>query len=176
MPSSRILISSNVLSSTAASVTFSAIPSTYTDLVLRYSARTNEADYYNDTKITFNGSTASNYSVTLLYGSPPNDYSSLRGSNAANLGRSYINANSSTSNTFASGEVYLPSYTTSQNKPIGGFSATENNTANSYQTLIAATAGLFRDTTAISSITMAAQGSTLFVSGSSFYLYGIKNS
>ena len=37
------LISSNVLSSSAASVTFSSIASTYTDLVLRVSARDDRA-------------------------------------------------------------------------------------------------------------------------------------
>lgn len=175
MANTYTLISSNELSSSAASVTFSAIPSTYTDLVLRYSARTNEAAIYNDTKVTFNGSTASNYSVILLYGTPT-DVSSLRSSNAANLGRNYIDGANATSNTFASGEIYIPSYTVSQNKPISGFSVVENNSSTAYGNLIATIAGLFRDTTAISSITMAAQGSTQFVSGSSFYLYGIKSS
>ena len=36
------LISSNVLASSAATVTFSSIPATYTDLVLRVSARNND--------------------------------------------------------------------------------------------------------------------------------------
>ena len=47
MPSTYTLISSNVLASSAASVTFSAIPSTYTDLVVRASIRsdaTSDAD------------------------------------------------------------------------------------------------------------------------------------
>lgn len=175
MANTYTIISSNVLSSSAASVTFSAIPSTYTDLVLRYTARTNEAGVYNDTKITFNGSTATNYSATLLYGTPT-DVASLRSSNAANLGRNYTDGANATANTFASGEVYISSYAASQNKAISGYSVTENNSSAAYDTLIAAAAGLFRDTTAISSITMAAQGSTLFVSGSSFYLYGISKS
>lgn len=176
MPVTYQLISSNVLSSSAASVTFSSIPATYTDLVLRYSARTDEAGSpYNDTKITFNGSTASNYSVTLLY-ADTTSAGSLRGSNAANIGRNYIDAAGATSNTFASGEIYIPSYTVSQFKPLSSLNVTENNSATASTTLTAAVAGLFRNNTAISSITMAAQGSTQFVSGSSFYLYGISKS
>ena len=49
MPATYTLIASNTLSSAAASVTFSAIPATYTDLVLRYSARSDGAsvdDYF----------------------------------------------------------------------------------------------------------------------------------
>lgn len=176
MAATYTLISSNVLSTTAASVTFSSIPATYTDLIIKYSARTDESgSYFNDTKLTFNGSTASNYSVTAIYGKP-GDPGSLRSTSAANIGRNYINAASATTNAFASGEVYIPSYTTSQNKPLSAFNATETNGSLDYQTIMAAVAGLFRDTTAISSITIAAQGSTLFIAGSSFYLYGIKNS
>ena len=54
------LISSNVLGSSAASVTFSSIPATYTDLVLRVSARTDADD---TSLITFNGTTTG-YSKT----------------------------------------------------------------------------------------------------------------
>ena len=43
MATTYTLITSQTLASSAASVTFSSIPSTYTDLVLRVSARTDNA-------------------------------------------------------------------------------------------------------------------------------------
>ena len=176
MPSpTYVALAKTVLTGTQASVSFSSISSAYTDLVLVYSARTNEAGNYNDTKITFNGSTSAVYSATLLY-ADTTTAGSLRDSGASNLGRNYINGNNATANTFASGELYFPNYAGSTNKVIGATSVTENNTSTNGTTLTAATAGLWRDTSAINSITIAAQGSTLFVSGSRFDLYGIKNS
>jgi hypothetical protein len=43
MANTYTLIASNTLGASAASVTFSAIPSTYTDLVVRYSAASCDA-------------------------------------------------------------------------------------------------------------------------------------
>ena len=77
---------------------------------------------------------------------------------------------SATSNTFATAEIYIPSYRVSQHKQISMDSATENNATTAYR---AVDAGLWRSTAAITSIEL--DGSN-FVSGSSFYLYGIKNS
>jgi len=68
MANTYTLIESQVLGSSAASVTFSAIPATYTDLVLRYSARHNNAFSISQVLITFNGDTAANYSETVVYG------------------------------------------------------------------------------------------------------------
>lgn len=172
MAGTYIPLAKTVLTGTQATITFSSIPQTYTDLLLVYSARTNEASAYNDTKITFNGSTSAVYSATLLYADTTTS-GSLRDSGASNLGRNYIDGNSATANTFASAELYIPNYTGSINKVIGATSVTENNTTTNSTTLTAATAGLWRDTSAITSISIAAQGSTLFVSGSRFDLYGI---
>jgi len=84
-----------------------------------------------------------------------------------------INASNATSNVFSSGEVYIPNYTSSTQKPSYGFSAAEDSATPAYLTL---TANLGTATTAISSITFLSINSNNFVSGSSFYLYGIKNS
>jgi len=169
MPSTYTLISSNVLSSSAASVTFSAIPSTYTDLVLRISTRVNYASVDGNILIRFNGDTASNYSYTFIYGNGTSLVSS-RGSTTRIIAASSTQGSSATSNTFASAEIYIPSYLVSQNKPVSIDSATENNATEAYR---GATAGLWRNTAAITSINL--EGGD-FVSGSSFYLYGIKNS
>jgi hypothetical protein len=173
MPSTYTLISSNVLSTTAASVTFSAIPATFTDLVLRISARDSFSNGNGvSIKLRFNSDTASNYSWTLLEGSG----SFVGSSQASNQsGRTDFEASSDagqTANTFGSTEIYIPSYTVSQNKPISGIGASENNSATAHR--MGASANLWRNTAAISQISITTFQN--FVSGSSFYLYGIKNS
>jgi hypothetical protein len=169
MPNTYTLISSNVLGSSAASVTFSAIPSTYTDLVIRASIR-NSSGGTAAIATTFNGQ-ASGYSVTRLRGSGTTG-SSGRTSSSTFL---YFSLTDSTytANTFASWEMYLPNYLSTTNKPVSNFSVTENNSAADYY--IDLNAGLSNITSAITSVTLSADGNT-FVSGSSFYLYGIKNS
>ena len=63
------LISSNVLTSSQASVTFSAIPATYTDLVLRISAQADGAsNAFDNITLTFNGTGTTNHSSTRLTG------------------------------------------------------------------------------------------------------------
>jgi hypothetical protein len=170
MPSTYTLISSNVLGSSAASVTFSAIPSTYTDLVVRFSARGSVAAEQLTLAIRVNSDTGTNYSYTLLYGTgsaagslnnPNNDY-------VAGLG----NGNTSTSSTFSNGELYIPSYTASQNKPMSVSQVYENNATSAR---IHGEAGLWRSTSAITAISFTATSGTISAD-SSFYLYGIKNS
>ena len=163
------LISSNVLTTTAASVTFSAIPATYTDLVVRVSARSDRANTQDDIRITFN-STTTNYSYTYLRGNGSAVVSSSVNSDPWTWFGN-IDAANATSGTFSNGELYIPSYTVSQNKPASAIMAMEDNATTAFMT---ANANLWRNTAAISSINFAL-GFGNFVSGSSFYLYGISN-
>jgi hypothetical protein len=171
MPTTYTLISSNVLTSSAASVTFSSIPATYTDLVLRISVRgtsTDTTDYPAVLQINDTSSTLS-YTEVGYWGGTPASYN--------NTGTFYIpqfSLATTTANTFGTSEVYFPNYTVSQNKPFSAFGAPENNGAINSRG-ISAFAGLWRNTAAITKLymTMAAGN---FESGSSFYLYGIKNS
>jgi hypothetical protein len=163
------LIASNVLTSSVAVVTFSSIPATFTDLVLRISTRVDFATVDSNVLIRFNGDTASNYSTTWLRGSGSASNSS-RNSGTRIIGAAATQGTSATNNTFASAEIYIPSYTVSQNKPVAIDSATENNATEAYRVV---DAGLWRNTAAITSIEL---DGTNFVAGSSFYLYGISNS
>lgn len=174
MANTYTLIASNTLSSSAASVTFSSIPATYTDLVLRISARSNEAVVDSSFNVKFNGITTTTYSRIRLVGNGATASSSLL-SNATSIDTSHnINGSTATSNTFSNVEIYIPSYTVSQNKPVSLFNVLENNTTTAY---INASAALWRNTATISSITLdGIPASGQFVSGSSFFLYGIKNS
>ena len=173
MANTYTLISSNVLSSSAASVTFSAIPSTYTDLVLRSSVRSTYASAYDALVVSINGTSANN-SYTWILGSGASAVSGRDqyGANRAYLGS--VNGSTSTSNTFASSEWYLSNYAGSTNKTSSAASAFENNIS-SGDVYVGAIANLYSNTTAITSLTAKAYFGNL-ASGSSFYLYGIKNS
>ena len=168
------LISSNVLASSAASVTFSSIPATYTDLVLRMSVRTNAGSNTDSIEITFNGDTSSNYSTRVLYGSGSGGAGADQYANNVPSRVWYgATGNTATANTFGSAEVYIPNYLVSQNKQTGNVGMAETNAA---AALMAATASLWRNTAAITTILLdPLDGSASFQIGSSFYLYGISN-
>jgi hypothetical protein len=175
MPSTYTLISSNVLGSSAASVTFSAIPSTYTDLVLRLSTRTTNATAWQNfpyidfgssqtqstTMLAGNGSANKSRRTTSTTGYLLN-YDDLEGSDSAG----------NTASTFDSIEIYIPNYLSTVTKPMSSFGVAENNTTKGF---IQATALLSARTTAISTIRCFSDGQT-FAVGSSFYLYGLKSS
>ena len=179
MANTYTLISSNVLTGSAASVTFSAIPSTYTDLVLRFTARSNASgatDSIGDIRI--NGATTTLYSNTTIYGDGVSAVSN-RTSTQTYAQCFTVSGAGATTNTFGTVELYLPNYTsTSQNKVVSTYSAAESNTttANTWY-WNGATAALYRESAnAITEIDIALRSSgSSFVSGSSFYLYGIKN-
>lgn len=173
MPVTYTLIASNTLSSSAASVTFSAIPNTYTDLVLRMSLRSTEASTTTPIEITFNSDTATNYSVTRINGSGSSGASSSSRTNYNFIDGFQVPGANGTSNTFSSTELYIPNYTASQNKPLSLMQVDERNNTVAEMNAIA---GLWRNTAAITSITLDFFGATTYASGSSFFLYGIKNS
>lgn len=169
MPSSRFLIASNTLTSSAASVTFSSIPGTYTDLVLRVSARNNTAGTVYDAayQIKFNGVSGGN-SYTQLAGNGASASSNRATSTDIEIGRTPNSG--ATSNTFSNAEVYIPNYAGSTSKPTANFNVAENNNTTAKMQV---TAGLVSSTSAITSLEIVSADT--FVSGSSFFLYGISN-
>jgi hypothetical protein len=175
MANTYVLIASSTLSATTQSVTFSSIPQTYTDLVLRMSYRTDAAGSFgSNPAIRINSDATSNYSYTAL---------EAKGTSAASLAESSINAlymqssdsAGNTASTFTSNEVYIPNYTSTTSKPISQFKAAEQNATGAEMHIFAS---LYRGTSAISTILIAPSSNIVsnnFVSGSSFFLYGIKN-
>jgi hypothetical protein len=166
------LISSNTLSSSAASVTFSAIPATYTDLLVKISARSDDGGNLGSLQLSVNG-TSANHSSTEINGYNTTASSSRRTATTRLWFENAVDAGSITANTFSSIEIYIPNYLSSVAKPMSGDYGAENNSSSIW--LRGATAGLWNNTSAITSLVFYQQGFN-FVSGSSFYLYGIKNS
>jgi hypothetical protein len=168
-----VAIAKNLLTSNQASVTFSGIPSTYTDLLLTFSVRTAAADYQATLTYQFN-STTGNYSETYLRA----NFASVSSSRDSNQTKAYgmlvFNGDTSTSNTFSSGEIYIPNYAGSTNKVLSMTGVNENNNAN--QNNIVPYAGLWSNTAAITSIKIEDYYGNNLLTGSRFDLYGIKNS
>jgi hypothetical protein len=155
------LIARQELTSAAASITFSSIPATFTDLYLLVSARSSTtSDFY---RIRPNGST-SNHTGRFLDG---DGSSVVSGTSAPIFGRQ--SKSDMTANTFGSDSWYLPNYTAASAKSISVDVANENNAT---ENALGINAGLWDDTSAITSIEFH-PGAGDFVSGSSFTLYGI---
>jgi hypothetical protein len=174
MASTYTLIASTTTSGSAGSVTFSSIPSTYTDLVLRGSTRSDwgGGSIRDFLQVSIGGGGSGTYSETYLQGNGA-EASSGRLSNTTGLGQnSVMPASGATANTFGNWELYIPSYTAAQNKQMAIDSVTENNATTAY---IVPVANLLRSTGSISSITLIPTNGA-FVNGSTCYLYGIKNS
>ena len=165
----RFLISSQTLASSAATVTFSSIPATYTDLVLRVSARVASAVSQTDMYIYTNGSQTNN-SDTILYSNGSTVYSARNINAPAEWYGGQVDGASATTSTFSSAEYYYPNYAGSANKVGLAFMVSENNSATLNSILVGAE--LRSNTAAITSIIFDSNGAN-FVSGSSFYLYGI---
>jgi hypothetical protein len=166
---SMTLIATQTLTSTAASITFSSIPQTFTDLQLVISARTGRAvDPDDAVSVKFNSNT-SGYTNRILQGN-----GSVASSSTGFFGQGFYlataNGAGSTSNTFGNSSVYIPNYAGSTNKSVSSDNVVENNATQAPINLIA---GLWSNTSAITSITCDNFSVTNFAIGSTFALYGI---
>jgi hypothetical protein len=174
MANTYTLISSNVLTSNTASVTFSSIPNTYSDLILRMSTRiyVDGSTTLYPFNLTLNSTGTTLFSETLIRQNSTT-IQSTRQTAQPNMYFNYADAELATADTFASNEVYVPNYASAAYKPFLSNSHSENNTSGVWLT---ANAGLYSSTSAVTSITLWNASTFYFVPGSSFYLYGIKNS
>ena len=170
MATTYTLIEAKTLTTTTASITFSSIPGTYTDLLLKISSRNN--DIYNEIHFRFNGNSGNNYSGRNIYGNGSSAISSSSSSISSLQNLTVESVSGQTANTFGNTELYIPNYTSSNNKSVSADGVQENN-ATSAQAMLGA--GLWAQTSAITSIeAFPSIGS--FVAHSTFYLYGISNS
>lgn len=174
MPSpTYVALAKTVLTSDQTDVTFSTIPSTYTDLIILMSARGSDTGNNDRVKITVNAS-GTTYSNVYLYSQGTTITSAMLSGGNTYIQMWGITSDGGTSSTFNNAEIYIPNYTASTNKVISVSAVAENNSTNT--NLAGITAGLWRNTSAITSITLDPVLGTNFVSGSRFDLYGIKNS
>jgi hypothetical protein len=157
-------IATTELTASQANITFSSIPSGYTDLKLVMSARSDRAANADPLTISLNTSTTG-ITFKTLYGN-----GSATGSyTEAGDYFTYINSASSSSNTFSSFELYLPNYTSSTNKSWSVDNAWENNATANGDFLVA---GLQTVTSAVNSIKLSTVVG-LFTQYTTATLYGI---
>ena len=170
-----VAISKNVLTSNQSSITFSGIPSTYTDLCLLVSARSSDTStLYTGLLMQVNSVTSGNTYVEVL-GYTTGVIGTTNQFGASKMFAGFYSSDLTTSNTFGSGEIYIPNYAGSTRKTFSITSVSERNASSadsSYQTIAS---GLLTDTAGISSLTINFSGYNI-LSGSRFDLYGIKNS
>jgi hypothetical protein len=155
----------------ASSMDFTSIPSTYTDLIVKVSARSSGAVIYNYCKIRFNGDTGNNYNMRILYGDNGTAGSAATTSGSALNGGLSAGA-SATASTFSNSEWYIPNYAGSTQKSVSIDASSENNSTNGSNGYL--TAGLWTGTAAITSISLFPDSGN-FVQYSTAYLYGVSN-
>jgi hypothetical protein len=167
MATTYSLISSvTVGSGGAANIEFTSIPATYTDLLLKTSLRTDRALEVDGVLLSLNNST-SNFTVRRLLGDGFTATSDT-GTRALPI----ASAATATSNTFNNSEIYFPNYTSANYKSYSGDGVAENNATFARADL---TAGLWSDTSVITSIKLTPSNGLNFVQYSTAYLYGISN-
>lgn len=164
------LIESVTLGSTQASVTLGSggtIPQTYKTLKVVISARSDSGTSFTGIRANLNGSTTSQSSRTLS-----GNGSAASSATYSTFFAGLVQQTAYTANTFTSSELTLPNYTSStQNKVGSSESVTENNATEAQQWMFA---NLWSSTAAVTSVTIAIDGSGNFISGSTFTLYGLK--
>lgn len=169
MPANYVLLATQTVGASAASVTFSNIPQTgYTDLKIVYSARSTVASNLTGFGLAFNGTRTS--TLKRLFA---NDGTAYGDSNVGNgQGEAgFATGASSTASTFGNTEIYIPNYTGSQQKVYSVDSVTEKNSTTGYITGMFA--GQNTITAAITSITISDNSGGNIDAGSTFYLYGL---
>lgn len=163
-------IQSYTLGSPQSSVTFSSIPSTYTDLIIIASIKADSTTVATPS-LRFNGDTATNYSGTWLYGIGSGSGSSSRASNATYIytGDYAAGIESTNPSTIISHIMNYANTTTFKTV------LSRHNQVNSSDGETGATVGLWRKTPeAINTILYTSTNGANYATGSTFTLYGIQ--
>jgi hypothetical protein len=158
IPISTVTVGSGGVSS----IDFNSVPQTYTDLIVKVSARdtTANGEFY----LRFNGSTT-NYTDRWLYGT-----GSAVGATTNTKIDLFLASSGYTASTFGNTEIYIPNYTSNYYKPVIADSVQENNATSSYALL---EGGLWSNTSPITSVNLIPAGGT-FAQYSTATLYGIR--
>lgn len=168
------LISETVLSASVASVTFSSIPNDFRSLLLILQGRSDAALETDPASMRFNGDTGSNYDrLTSNFITSGITHSASRAASSI-IAIARFEAASSRASVFAPVFILIPNYTlTTREKTAFGFSSSVGDLSADADLIQSFSNGLWRDTSAITSITFIPVTGTNFVADSIFALYGI---
>lgn len=151
-------IATTTLGTATATVTFSTITGSYTDLITVFNGAATGG--FESITVKINNDTGTNYSRTLLIGT-----GSVATSSRASSESSLIIGVMGTENSNTIWQFMNYSNATTYKTILAR--------ANSASNTVRANVGLWRDTSAITQLDFTA-GTTTFISGSTFTLYGIK--
>jgi hypothetical protein len=163
MTSTYEKIATTTLGSSSATITFSSIPATYTDLVII--ATLKMATVAEDVWMRFNGDTGSNYSVTTLWGNG-SSVGSIRFSSQNQLRLNYVTDPAPAGGTYLIVNIQNYSNTTTYKTALSKIGLASDG----LDTVV----GLWRSTSAINEITFLLANSVSYGTGTTFALYGIK--
>ena len=153
-------------------ISFGNIPQNYKDLVIKLSARSSSTDA--DPKLLCNGVTTG-YSRRTITSDGVAGFSSYSASDAW-IGT--INRSDSPASTFSNTEIYIPNYTSNNNKSYSFDAVTESNVSGSSGPSLAFMnigAGLFNNTVPITTLSLdSLSGTMTYVQYSTATLYGIR--
>lgn len=161
MPVTYETVATTTLTTATASVTFSSISGTYTDLVVVIEGTATTS--FGQVQMRFNGDTGTNYSTTYMWGT---------GSTAVSDRDSNISTGGSNPGFLGTGRgnniINIQSYSnTTTNKTAIARSSVPGNR-------VTATVNLWRSTAAVNEVRFNILGGDTFASGCTFSLYGIK--
>ena len=155
-------IATQTTTSSVASITFSAIPGTYTDLVLVYTAALS-TNY--DVYFRLNGDSNTNYSYTVLYSNAGSTYGSSRTVNQNRGSFDYYGAPTTT----LGNNITIANFLNYSNSITYKTSLVRSNSTTGIDGIV----GLWRSTSAINSITFYKHGGGNISAGTTLSLYGI---
>lgn len=159
-------IATTTLTSVSA-ITFSSIPSTYTDLRLVLVGRNERASTSTNVAMRFNSDTGTNYSHTFIDGNGTTA-SSGRGTSATNISLYFTPGTTVASGIFSLITVDIFSYAGSTYKTTLGTNSFDLNGSGNVRDIV----GLWRSTSAITQIDLTVTNN--FSIGTTATLYGIK--
>jgi hypothetical protein len=168
-----LIASVTVGSGGSATIDFTSISSSYTDLCLLTSARSNYAGIDDGLSIVINSDTAANYSRLVLTGNGATASSSASAGNNSIYAVRTAAGNTATASTFGNASVYFPNYRASTQKSISVDGVGENNATTAY---VALESFIWTGTAAITALSIAPCNGTSWNQYSTAYLYGINKS
>jgi hypothetical protein len=168
------LISETVLSGSAASVTFSSIPATFRSLALFFQARTDRVHTIDRVLQQFNSDSGSNYDFFVFNINSAGTIATAVSRATTSMEATLAEAANSRASSWSPGIQYILGYSrTDREKFVLGYSGTMQDVNADTDLLFDCQIGRWRDSSAISGITLLPSAGTNFVSGSIFTLYGI---
>lgn len=167
-----LITSYEVTGSTTSSIDITSIPSTYTDLWIKFSSRHTTAGSEDTPSIRFNNDSASNYTFTFG-GSVSSGSLPSSGSSTTSFWCGTVPGAGDTSGAYSNISIRIPNYAGTTFKKTLDVESTTGAAGAVYRRIFG---GYWNSTAAINRIQMQILSGYQFALGTTIYIYGIKNS